>query len=400
MKANCLLSMFWALILFSCSEETKEQVVPKEENQISSKLKAGENRYEFVSQYDDFVSKLQVYGWLKPTEVYLNRSASKSGYNSVYGFNIPSGNQATGFKWNSGDTRTPNWWPQGITGFNYGDKKFIVVTWYGKEACDHKGSRISLVDITDMNNIKYRLILLVQKRTTQTSNAYTQLDTYRPVDIHAGGVAYSNNRLFIASTNLGIRVFNITNIIESDWRDESKCGVDDNGTLHALGYRYILPQESYYDLDGGEPFSCISHSYGSSTIDNRLVTGQYLTSGNPVLHSFIQKDDGYLDLQQNPEIISPIDKYGGPIYRVQGAFTKGGKSFIIHTGNDSYKGSTARLSKYEPGKTTVRYRWPHGAEDLYYDSSTDYLWCLTEYPTSKYRRDNRSVFAVKFSKYD
>jgi hypothetical protein len=48
--------------------------------------------------------------------------------------------------------------------------------------------------------------------------------------------------------------------------------------------------------------------------------------------------------------------------------------------------------------TGVFYRWPHSAEDLYFEPAAGYIWNLTEYETEKYGTDNRSVFAVRLSK--
>ncbi|MEH0157971.1 hypothetical protein V6R21_28140 [Limibacter armeniacum] len=397
---NLWLLVICGVMTFGCSDETLEAVTPEATTAVTqddaSLRTTGTVNYTSQEDLADFFS---TYGFIEPDDVYLNRTASKSGYTSVYGFNIPSGNQQIGFKWNADDTQTEKWYPQGVGGFNWNGRRYVVVSWYAKDY--YKGSRVSLVDITDMSNIKYRHILLVQSRTTQTSSEYTQLETFRPVDIHAGGVACHNGKLFVASTNLGIRVFDLTKIIEVNYTDAGTiCGWDESSNqIYALGYRYILPQVGYYSISEGDPFSCLSLSYGINDSDLRLTTGQYLTSGSPVINSFYVDSNGDIDTSIAPEIIAPEDKYEGPVYRVQGAFTRYGKSFLIHTGNSSYEGSTARLSKAVEGSTTVRYRWPHGAEDLYYESSTGLLWNVTEYPTSKYGTDNRCVFAVKLEDY-
>ncbi len=394
MKNTKLIFIIATVFLFNCTEDP---IIEKETVPGETSLKSAKS-IKYVS-HSSFVNSLSSYGFKEPDELNFNRTASKSGYNSVYGFNIPSANQVTGFKWNSGDTKTTQWVPQGITGFSWNGKKYLLVAWYHTDG--YKGSRIALADITNMNNIRYRLILLAQKRTTQTSTEYTQLNTFRPVRIHAGGMAYYAGKLFVASTNLGIRVFDLSKIIEITSSGASgKCGETSDGTLYGFTYRYILPQIGYYNLEGGEPFSCLSLSYGSSASDRRLVTGQYLNSGSPVMYSYKIDANGNINTSQQPGVIDPVDKYGGPIYCVQGVFTKGNKNYLVHTGQGWYKGSTARLSRYEEGKTTIRYRWPHGAEDLYWDKSTGYLWNCTEYATSQYGKDNRCVFAVRLSDYD
>lgn len=385
------------IMLFSCSEDLVETELIQPPEDIESSLKASQT-ITYYSQYS-FVSSLSSYGYKEPDDINFNRTGSTSGYSSVYGFNIPSNLRAGGFKWNSGDTQSTGWYPQGITGFKWNGRRYLLVAWYNKNS--YRGSRVSLVDITNMKNIKYRHILLVQPRTSQTSTKYTQLGTFRPVPIHAGGLAYSKGKLYVASTSLGIRVFDLKKIIEVTTANAGgKCGKGSDGKIYAFTYRYVLPQSGYYKMSSGNPFSCVSFSYGSSSSDIRVVTGQYLAEGSPKMYSYKLNPNGSIKTNLQPEIISPIDKYGGPIYRVQGVFTKDNKKYLIHTGNSWYEGSTARLSRYQSGKKTVRYRWPHGAEDLYYESSTGLLWNCTEYPTSKYNKDNRCVFAVKLSNYD
>jgi hypothetical protein len=102
-----------------------------------------------------------------------------------------------------------------------------------------------------------------------------------------------------------------------------------------------------------------------------------------------------------PQIVTPIDNTNGYVYGMQGVYRCGAKTFMTTTGNSSYEGSTARLVRYNDGTAAgTRYRWPHGAEDLYYNSATGYLWNLTEYETQKYGQDNRCVFVVRLIDYD
>ncbi|HEY0770868.1 MAG TPA: hypothetical protein VGD31_11085, partial [Sphingobacteriaceae bacterium] len=77
-----------------------------------------------------FVSSLSSYGFLNPSQLTYNRDATSSGYASVYGFNIPTANRVKGFKWNPGDEQTRDWRPQGIAGFTWGNRKYILTTWY------------------------------------------------------------------------------------------------------------------------------------------------------------------------------------------------------------------------------------------------------------------------------
>jgi hypothetical protein len=366
-----------------------------------------------------FVSSLSSYGYKTPDQLNLNRVGASSGYTAAYGFNIPSANQVKGFKWNSGDEETTEWRPQGITGFTWGGRNFLLVTWYGVGPTaiagvnnQHKGVRISLVDITSMSNITYRHILLVQNKANMSnsalydaSNPYVQLGAYAPVTIHAGGVACYAGKIYVADTGLGIRIFDLTKFISAATGDtDERIGKETNGTLKAFNYAYILPQTGYYKITNAKPFSCIELGTGATASDKMLWTGQYIESTEtavPKVYGFHLNTSGQIVTSPQPEVITPIDNDNTNVNGIQGVFRAGTKTFMTTTGNSSYEGSTARLVRYNDGAAAgVRYRWPHGTEDLYLEQSTGYLWNLTEYETAKYGTDNRCVFAVRLSDYD
>ncbi|SHL21753.1 hypothetical protein SAMN05444266_102488 [Chitinophaga jiangningensis] len=366
-----------------------------------------------------FVNSLSGYGYKTPDQLNLNRVGTTSGYNTVYGFNIPAANQVMGFKWNSGDEGTEEWRPQGIAGFTWGTRKFLLVTWYGVDPGtiaginnQHKGVRIALVDITNMSNITYRHILLVQNKANMTntslykaSNAYTQLGSFCPVTIHAGGVTYYAGKIYVADTNLGMRVFDLSKFVSAEAdATETRCGAETTGELKAFNYAYILPQSGYYKITNAKPFSAIELGDGATTSQKMLWTCQYITADEtptPQVFGFPVDAAGAVSTTTQPVIITPIDNTNGNVYGMQGVYHMVGKTFMATTGNSSYEGSTARLVRFNEGAAAgVRYRWPHGAEDFYYDAATGYLWNLTEYETSKYGQDNRTVFCVRVSDYD
>jgi len=366
-----------------------------------------------------FVSSLSSYGYKTPDQLSLNRVGTSSGYTGVYGFNIPAANQVKGFKWNDGDEGTTDWRPQGITGFTWGAKNYLLITWYGVGPDDiagvnnqQKGVRVSLVDITSMSNITYRHILLVQNKANMSnsalykaSNPYTQLGSYAPVTIHGGGIACYGSKVYVADTKLGIRVFDVTKFVSAAGDDtETRCGSETDGTLKAFNYAYILPQTGYYKITNASPFSCIETGTGTTASDIMLWTGQYITEDEttvPKVFGFHLNASGQIVTSPAPEVITPIDNDNTNVNGIQGVYRAGTKTFMSTTGNSSYEGSTARLTRYNDGAAAgVRYRWPHGAEDLYYEQSTGYLWNLTEYETVKYGTDNRCVFAVRVSDYD
>lgn len=360
-----------------------------------------------------FSSSFSSYGFKNPSQISLTRTASSAGYNSVYGFAIPADKQVKGFKWDDEDERTEEWRPQGITGFKWGNRNYLLVTWYGISPNEitgikneHKGVRLALADITDMNNITYNYILLVQNKANSTNsllydtpkNPFTQKNAYIPVTMHAGGLAYFNQKIYIADTSLGLRVFDLNNFLEAK-PDPTKntVGKDDNGDLYAFGYQYILPQSGYYKMSAGSPFSCVSLGEGSTPADKRLWTAQYKTSGSAVVLGYPLDDNGVVTGPAQQVI--PKDDKGATMYGMQGVYRRGTKTYVSKTGNTSSSGSTARLAKYtDAAPAAVYYPWPHGAEDLHLDDD-GLLWSLTEFEYSKYNKDNRCVFAVRLADY-
>jgi hypothetical protein len=416
MKKTIYLAAGMLALLFSACTKTES---PGIKTQEASKTESPQTVAASTIAYTDesaFVASLASYGFKNPTQITLNRQATTAGYNTVYGFNIPAANQVKGFKWNAGDEGTEDWRPQGICGFTWGAKTYLLVTWYGVGPADiatsnnaYKGTRLALVDITNMSNITYRLILLVQNKANSTNTllydkptvSFNQYDSFIPVTMHAGGVAYFNQKIYIVDTSLGLRVFDLNNLIDAKSDpDKSSIGKQADGSLIAFDYTSILPQTGYYKITGGgNPFSSVSLGTGATAADKRLWTCQYETTGTPQLYGFPISSAGVVS--GPPTIIKPIDNTaaGDPVLRAQGAYRGSTKSFLTTTGNSSYEGSTARLVTYTDGATLgTRYRWPHGAEGLYLDGA-GLLWNLTEYETSKYGKDNRTVFCVRLSDY-
>lgn len=351
--------------------------------------------------------------FLNPTQVDKNRVAiGGSAYTEVYGFNVPEENRVRGIRWNEDDETTSIWRPQGIAGFSRNGVRYLLVSWYAKDAAESKGSRITLIDISPSSAtyLTYRHILLVQPTLPTGTLDYTQYGTYAPLNVHAGGIAYFNGKIYLSSTSLGLRVFDLDKIIEvtSGTGTETKCGKDASGNLYAFNYRYILPQIGYYKINDADPFSTVQVNYEN----NQLWTGQYYAGSAdasivPKIFGFPINTAGEL---QNSGIQTVIPKNSlftsDHAHGIQGVFRKGNRTWLSCTGSPSESyGSTARLARYTDGDTnTVRYRWPYGAESLYFEAQYGYLWSLTEFEPNAGAKNgsqvNRCIFAVDFSKYE
>jgi hypothetical protein len=353
------------------------------------------------------------FSFLNPSQIDKNRqSIGGSAYTEVYGFNIPEENRVRGIRWNTDDETTSIWRPQGIAGFTKNGVRYLLVSWYAKDDAEYKGSRITLIDISPSSStyLMYRHILLVQPDIPATTTTYSQYGSYAPLNVHAGGIAYFKDKIYLSSTNLGVRVFDLNKIIEVSTGDTTneKCGKDANGNLFAFNYRYILPQIGYQKINNANPFSTIQvNDEGTQFWTGQYYAGSADASIVPQVFGFPVDANGML---QNTGIVAVTPKNSlftsSHAHGIQGVFRKGNRTWLSCTGSpsDSY-GSNARLARYTDGADdTVRYRWPYGSESLYYESQYNYLWSLTEFEPNAGAQNgsqvNRCIFAVDFSKYE
>lgn len=351
-------------------------------------------------------------------DVGLNRDAEVPVTDAI-GFNVPDSHHPVGFLWNAGDRNVDEWMPQGVGGFVKDGRRWLVVTWYAKDAVEgtqdpaqalsYRGARLSLVDITDPAHVSYRHVLLVQDaanasakelfRMGQTAKAgYQQGDRFAPVPIHAGGVEVYDHWVYVVDTALGVRQFDLNQLFKAE-ADPAKrsCGVVD-GKFLAFDYRFVLPQVAHYTITGASPYSCLSLDAPSRT----MWVGQYLAEADAersAVTGLPIRADGTLGPQATTRVY-PKDTGGAYAHRMQGVFRRNGQTWMSITGQSRYEGSTARLALYEDGRSEgQRWRWPQGAEDLYYEDATDTLWCLTEFSDSLVTQRGRCVFGVKLGTY-
>ena len=416
MKGKFLLWLMGGCLLAS---SCKKGVLPQQQETTTESAKgkvAAATTAETVSvngytDADAYISS--GFTFLNPTQINKNRVAiGGSSYTTVYGFNVPEENRVRGIRWNDEDETTASWRPQGITGFTRNGVRYLLVSWYAREGFEFKGSRVTLIDISPSSDtyLTYRHILLVQHSVPTGVTEYTQYGTYAPLKIHAGGMAVYNNKLYIASSSLGIRVFDLNKIIEVTTGDSTseKIGKTSAGTLYGFNYRYILPQIGYQKINNADPFSTVQINYEK----DEFWTAQYYAGsadasivpkifGFPINTSGVMQNSGIKTVTPKNDLFAGDHAHG-----IQGIFRKGNRTWLSCTGSPSLSyGSTARLARYTDGAAnTVRYRWPYGAEALYYEESMGYLWSLTEFEPNAGALNgsqvNRCIFAVDFSKYE
>ncbi len=322
--------------------------------------------------------------------------------------------RAASFCWNSGDQGTTDWYPQGITtsadalgAGTYDGKRVLLASWYDSSGTSpNKGVRISVVDLTSGTSTpRYRHILLVEPTGT------TSTPSFKPVTVHAGGLMWYGNLLYVADTSGGFRVFDLDHLWEVSTGDESKIGRQSDGTYHAFNYKYVLPQTARFDDYTAGGYAELRHSSVSldrtSTPDSVVVTeyqtATELAGGSQVRTVRIPIDytDRYLK-QASDGIIKATQAYRIDLESVQGSAAVNGELFYSQSDGTNFAdvNSDGDLHTWDaPSGAFVRHgnALPVGPEDLSYDPTRDQMWSLSEHPGYRWvYAFDASSFAASF----
>lgn len=296
---------------------------------------------------------------------------------------------ATGFCWAEGDDDTPDWYPQGLSGSwdaaadgEYDGHRAMFGTWYSK---GDKGVRVSLVNYDDPAKPTYRHILLVEP---------TSDDDFEQVKVHAGGVAWFGDYLYVVDTAKGVRVFDLRHL----WKTEpdsskKKIGKGDDGKYYAYNYAYVLPQVGAYsqkgdgkcdpapvdDLDAPLCFSWVG--LDRSTSPPSLLTGEFFygkEKGARMARWPIDESTGRL--AGDGGTVTANKAYQSPEISTQGGVSYDGTFLQTSSRGDSDRGY---LYRAEVGQASTNSSVPTGIEDLSYESADKRAWTQTEYPGNR-----------------
>lgn len=286
------------------------------------------------------------------------------------------------FGWENDDATTKSWIPQGITGSAdatggaYEGRKVILSSWYN----DDKGVRIAVIDATGAD-AKYRFAMLVEPSGTAAA------PSFRPVKIHAGGLAWVGSLLYVVDTTGGFRVFDMNRIMKVG-ADATKAAIGcTGGTCKAYDYRYVIPQiGTYTDLSKcSQRFSFVS--VDRSTSPPSLISGEYCDGkACPKLGGRVFR----YELAANGRInrAYPTNAYLMGQAQVQGAAARNGTFYLS---SSAPAGGAGALYTVKPGAAKT-HRWSDTPEDVMVDGQNGLLYSQTE-------NAPRVVFATKLSSY-
>ncbi len=292
-----------------------------------------------------------------------------------------------GLRWNGGDMATTDWYPQGMSGISDAqtappDRRWLLVSWYDhRDARPTKGIRISLIDATDLDDVRYRHVLLVVPLRDGGRATFGPVETSPGGSpVHAGGIVWFGNLLYVADTSHGFRVFDLARIIEVEDFDRARIGVS-AGRVDAHGYRYIAPQIARYQHAEGACALRFSFAGLDRSEDPPLiVTGEYhRDDSDGRLARWPVGRNGWL-LEEEDGRVFAHDAVTGAQTKMQGGVSWAGDYYIS---SSSQVGNLGRLYRTRPGIESVISAWPYGCEDLYLERTTNRVWTATEHPGAR-----------------
>jgi hypothetical protein len=317
---------------------------------------------------------------------------NRSGASTAYVPGSPAG-VSFAFTWSARDLHDPAWIPQGITGSPDATatgwvegRRVLLVSWYHAPGLEgpSKGIRIAFVDTSSASDPHYRFALLVAPKGTVAA------PDLAPIRIHAGGIAWVGNLLYVADTRNGFRVFDLTHILRVR-TDEDQIGCDAGGCRAGL-YKYAIPQiGSYASASACAPrFSFVS--VDRSSTPPVLVSGEYCDGSTcddalagRVFRWPLDPSTGRLGTGKSwPSEAALMGQT-----EVQGAASFAGTWYFSSSAPTGNGGALYRVGT--GGQATSG--WVDSPEDLMLDSSHRQLYGLSE------NRDSRTVFAAELDAY-
>jgi hypothetical protein len=288
-----------------------------------------------------------------------------------------------GFEWEAEEETSTTWTPQGLTGSADASstglvdgKRIVVASSYFTPPTGstyEKGVRIAFVDVTTPATPKYRFALLVEPKGTAAA------PDFAPVLVHAGGIVWFGNLLYVADTGKGFRVFDMSRIMQVA-TDTDVIGCT-GGTCHAGLYKYVVPQIGTY----GDTSACAPiYSYVAldrSSSPPSLVSGEYCSaaptvcSGNALAgRAFRWPLDPATGKLAGAATSWPSEAFLLGQKQVQGAVSRNGTFYMS---SSAPAGSGGALYRVKPGKSATS-AWVNAPEDLMIDEPNGLVWSQSE----------------------
>ncbi|MFK0192485.1 hypothetical protein [Kitasatospora sp. NPDC090308] len=310
---------------------------------------------------------------------------------------------STGFRFDDGDDGDCQSLPQGITtsrdavgtanGGNYDGHQLVLVSWYTADACKgkHQRSRITLVDWDATYPNKYRKVLLVEPTGTPAA------PSFKDIPIHAGGVSWYGDYLYVADTAVGMRVFDMRKILNTDTGGTAdQIGRQSGSVYYAHNYAYVLPQVGTVTAHTSSSVTALAWSSISlDRVSKSIVTTEYTCPTTTPCPDFPEREPRAVRFPFAPGATTFAASTTAsqalrlPWYHLNGVASHNGRWWFNSSGEK-------KLSYWTPTAGSSTFAWVGGGESLsYWEDTTgpDLLWSLQE------TTGNRNVFAVTQATY-
>lgn len=301
-----------------------------------------------------------------------------------------------------------SWIPQGITGVSdalddedWNGNSGLIVSWY------HNGSNGVRISVLNTAAGTYRHVLLAYPFWNSILGRYD----FTAINVHAGGIVWYGDYLYIVDTNWGIRVFDTQHIFD--------VGASTNGTTQCSGigwddglksycaatYKYAMTQVGFWQRPQASDennycngtvnnprFSYIS--LDRSTVPDRLIVGEYCpgsASRNGRLVAYDMNNGSTVTHQLNDG--TPDDYWTLPVSNIQGLATNGLYFYLNQSkGHGNGLMHKALASSHEMTLSNPALTVPIGPEDLTLHRGSATLFSVTEHLHSG--QQGRMIYAV------
>ncbi len=261
-----------------------------------------------------------------------------------------------GIRWPRAEQRDRGWWPQGIDV----QSGLAVVSWHHLVDGADSDVRVSFVELTDARP-RFWHVRLVERVEGEL----------RPIAIHAGGLAWAGDRLYVADTFGGVRHFDTRDILS----------VQRRGRLaRMLGlHDHVLPQSGGFAAQPVEGQRALRYSFlslerdepGSEHAQPRFVAGEYRNG----------TDDARL-----VRVGAGVSEVHEGLSRMQGVCRADGTWYVTTSNGRRRNGD---LWVGQPGALVRRAGvLPPGPEDLAHEPGARRLWSVSEHPGARW------IFAI------
>jgi len=295
------------------------------------------------------------------------------------------------------------WIPQGVStaadAADPPDRDALLVSWYDDGVAPEKGVRISFLD---PGSDRYRHVLLAYPYIAADGRPTYEIVGRPQGGIHAGGILWYGDYLYVVDTTRGIRVFDMRYILDlekspnGDTSDKQRVGWA-AGAYRGFGYRYVMPQVDAWvnaaepDADPGRHCPGVrAPKFSYMAIDrseepDRLITGEFCDDTGDVGRVARWPLDAATG---RPAVAADGLVHASEAYRlaadqIQGAVSLGGTWYLSRTNRRDRAGEliVAQPDASPTGSLRATATRPAGIgpEDLSYWPAQDRLWTVTEF---------------------